>query len=66
MEYGFYHPNLGYWQAIAEPSTEVLASYPEETIAVPLRPSAMHTFDGSQWVLPSPEALAAAVIEDSL
>jgi hypothetical protein len=60
MEIGFFHPLFGYWQAISEPSKEVLASYPPDTIQVPLKPSGDHEWDGGQWVLiePSPPSSA--------
>lgn len=61
MEYGFYHPLRGYWQAISEPSSEIVAAYPVGTIEVPLKPSAMHSFDGTQWVGPTAEALVAEI-----
>lgn len=53
MEKGFYHPERGYWQTLSEPSAEILASYPAGTFEVPLKPSSLHTFDGSQWVPPT-------------
>lgn len=59
MEYGFYHPERGYWQTVSMPSDDVIASYPEGTIEVPLKPSALHRFDGTQWVAPTAEELTA-------
>lgn len=53
MEKGFYHPERGYWQTLCEPSAEIVASYPAGTFEVPLKPSPLHTFDGSQWVPPT-------------
>lgn len=55
MEYGFYHPDRGYWQAISAPSEETLTSYPKGTIQVDLKPSEFHVFDGSKWVIPATE-----------
>ena len=52
-EYGFYHPDNGYWQAISRPSDEILASYPIGTIEVPLQPSELHKFDGTEWIAPT-------------
>lgn len=52
MEYGFYHPDHGYWQAISMPDSDTRAAYPVGAVEVPLRPSAAHAFDGSQWALP--------------
>jgi hypothetical protein len=51
MEIGFFHPLRGYWQAISEPSDEILASYPPDTVQVPLKPSGHHEWDGTQWLL---------------
>jgi len=56
MEKGFYHPERGYWQTIGEPPEQILAGYPEGTQEVPLKPSAEHTWDGSQWVHTPPPA----------
>lgn len=53
MEKGFYHPERGYWQTLCEPPAEILATYPVGTFEVPLKPSPLHTFDGSQWVAPT-------------
>lgn len=57
MEYGFYHPDRGYWQTNSTPLEDVLALYPKGTVKVPLKPSALHNFDGDQWVAPTPEEL---------
>ena len=59
-EYGFYHPDNGYWQAISYPNAEILASYPEGTIEVPVQPSGLHKFDGTDWVPPTQAELDAA------
>jgi hypothetical protein len=53
MEQGFYHPSVGYWQATNAPSPEILATYPQGTVEVPLIPGSGYTFDGAQWVAPS-------------
>ena len=37
MEYGFFHPDRGYWQATSKPSAETLAGYPDGTVSVPLK-----------------------------
>jgi hypothetical protein len=50
MEKGFYHPSRGYWQTLSEPSAEILATYPEGTVEVPLKPHAYCEWDGSAWV----------------
>jgi hypothetical protein len=64
MEHGFYHLTLGYWQTVSTPSDEHLASYPEGTFVVPLKPGRDFIWDGSQWVAvapipPTPEQLSA-------
>lgn len=61
MEHGFYHPEQGYWQAISEPSAEILAEYPEGTVRVPLKPGSHFEWLNEQWVyVPPPlEELAA-------
>jgi hypothetical protein len=58
MEYGFYHPEQGYWQAISEVPQEILDSYPEGTISVPLRPDANHQWKNGAWVYVAPEPLS--------
>ena len=60
MEKGFFHPLQGYWQTISDPSPSIVATYPEGTIEVPLKPSSLHTFDGSEWIPPTQEELDAA------
>lgn len=54
MEKGFYNPEIGYWQTVGgNPAVE---DYPEQTIEVPLRPSADHEWQGDVWVhIPPPE-----------
>mgnify|MGYP000586434857 CR=1 FL=1 len=59
MEHGFYHPVNGYWQTISTPTDEHLAAYPEGTIEVPIRPSPLHTWGGSEWVAPAQEVADA-------
>ena len=59
MEQGFFHPERGYWQTISEPSPEVLASYPADTVQVPLKPGAGFTWTGNTWAPPEPVAPAA-------
>lgn len=48
-EHGFYHPDRGYWQAISGEMDELLATYPEGTINVPLKPSADHEWQDGEW-----------------
>jgi hypothetical protein len=59
MEHGFYHPVNGYWQTISTPTDEHLAAYTEGTIEVPIRPSPLHTWGGSEWVPPTQEVADA-------
>ena len=63
MEHGFHHPTRGYWQTISTPSAEHLAAYPEGTIEVPIRPSNLHTWDGSGWANPLQATVDAAQAE---
>lgn len=62
MERGFFHPSRGYWQTNATVSPDVLASYPDGTIEVPLKPGADYDWQG-EWVqvTPSPADLLAAL-----
>lgn len=65
-ERGFYHPERGYWQTIGEPSEAILATYPEGTIEVPLKPGADHDWIDGAWVHnppppPTPEEARAAM-----
>jgi len=57
MEHGFFHPVDGYWQTVSTPSNDILASYPEGTVEVPLKPGSDFSWDGSQWVAVSPAPL---------
>jgi hypothetical protein len=63
MEHGFFHPERGYWQTLSEPSAEIMATYPEGTVEVPLMPDARHKWNGSQWVLRPQAELDAAAAE---
>jgi len=54
MELGFYHPDRGYWQAIGGELEELLATYPDGTINVPLKPSADHEWQDGEWVYVEP------------
>jgi hypothetical protein len=61
-ERGYFHPDRGYWQTTSDVPDHILATYPEGTVEVPLKPSGNHEWGGLKWVevLPSPaEALAA-------
>lgn len=56
MEHGFYHPERGYWQTIGEPSAEILATYPEGTVQVPLKPGANFEWQNGAWTEVEPSA----------
>lgn len=56
MEYGYHHPDVGYWQATSEPSPGMLASYPAGTVQVPLKPGDGYTWTGGAWAAPVPVA----------
>ena len=62
MEKGFYHPQRGYWQTTGDVPQRIFDGYPEGTIEVPLKPSSLHEWNGSQWVElpPDTETLATA------
>jgi hypothetical protein len=56
-ETGFYHPSRGYWQTNAAPSAAILATYPQGTVEVPLKPGPNYAWSGSAWVeQPAPPA----------
>lgn len=50
MEHGFFHPSRGYWQTTGEPPADILATYPEGTQDVPLKPAADHEWIDGVWV----------------
>jgi len=66
-EIGFYHPDRGYWQAIAGTADELLPTYPAGTVQVPLKPGANYEWDGSEWqeqpVEEEPEAPEESAVE---
>jgi hypothetical protein len=62
-EHGFYHPIAGYWQTISTPTNKHRADYPAGTVEVPLRPSKLHTWNGSSWVPPTQAVFDAAQAE---
>lgn len=62
MERGYFHPDRGYWQTTGAVPDYTLATYPEGTVEVPLKPSRLHEWNGTEWVEVTPdpaEALAA-------
>jgi hypothetical protein len=50
---GFYHVDLGYWETITDPSEEILEGYPDGTVEITMRPTPLHTYDGSKWLAPT-------------
>jgi hypothetical protein len=55
IEKGFFHPELGYWQTISEPSSEILTAYPIGTVEVALKPSIDHQYLNGKWVYVAPQ-----------
>lgn len=54
-EYGFFHPERGYWQAIDGDLDKLLSGYPEGTISVPLKPGSDYEWLKGDWVhIPTP------------
>jgi hypothetical protein len=54
MEKGFFHSDRGYWQTNGEPPEEILATYPDGTVEVPLKPAGGHEWVGDEWVYVAP------------
>lgn len=56
MEHGFFHASRGYWQTTSDVPEAVLATYPEGTIEVPLKPGADFEWIDGAWqaVPPAP------------
>ena len=48
-ERGFYHPEKGYWQTNSDVSIEIINTYPEGTIEIPIKPGQNYEWDGSKW-----------------
>nr|WP_321482370.1 hypothetical protein [uncultured Cohaesibacter sp.] len=66
QEFGFYHPNMGYWQTTGKPSASIMAEYPEGTVEVPLKPGGNYEWTASGWVakpalLPTQEEYTKAI-----
>ena len=59
MERGFYHPDRGYWQTTGEPSEDILTSYPEGTIEVPIKPGSGYEWTGDAWTYVEPPVAPA-------
>jgi hypothetical protein len=49
-ELGFYHSDRGYWQALKGDAEKLLATYPEGTIEVPLKPGTDYEWQDGAWV----------------
>jgi hypothetical protein len=64
MEHGFFHPANGYWQTVSTPTDEHLASYPEGTVEIPLKPGQNFSWDGSKWIEVAPEPLTTEQISE--
>lgn len=50
-EKGYFHPDEGYWQTTGEPGEDILNSYPDGTVEVPVKPISDCSWDGTDWVL---------------
>lgn len=53
-EAGFYHPELGYWQAVGGEPEALLSTYPAGTVQVPIKPGADFEWLNSEWVYVAP------------
>ena len=53
MERAFFHPSMGAWIAINDPSPETMASYPEGTQETSLPPGIGWAYDGTDWTPPA-------------
>lgn len=62
MEKGFYHPSIGYWQTVSDPSVEISNNYPEGTIEVGLPPTINHRYIDGNWVEIQPEIFVPTVV----
>lgn len=58
MEKGFYHADRGYWQTTGDVPEHILASYPEGTVEITLKPGPDYEFDGDDWISVAPDATA--------
>lgn len=64
MELGFFHQDRGYWQALAGDPEDLLPTYPEGTVQVPLKPGVDYEWQDGAWVyvepaLPVPDRVTA-------
>jgi hypothetical protein len=65
MEKGFYHPTIGYWQTLSDPSDEIISQYPKGTIEVSIIPGEGYQFNGNEWIAPSQEWLNNTAAEEA-
>jgi hypothetical protein len=59
--HGFWHPTLGYWETISDPTDDMISEYETGTIEVPVRPTEIHTWntETNAWNEPSTTELNA-------
>lgn len=65
-EHGFYHPDRGYWQAIDGTVEDLLATYPEGTINVPLKPDTDHEWLNGKWVYVPSEPARQTILKSTV
>ncbi|SDR07486.1 hypothetical protein [Pseudovibrio sp. Tun.PSC04-5.I4] len=64
-EKGYFHPDEGYWQTTGEPGEDILNSYPDGTVEVPVKPNSDCSWDGTDWVPEGKNHLPAQVSEEA-
>lgn len=50
MEYGFFHPSIGYWQTNSTPSQEQMSQYPEGFVQIPIKPGTGYEWADGDWL----------------
>lgn len=63
MELGFFHQDRGYWQALAGDPEDLLPTYPEGTVQVPLKPGVDYEWQDGAWVYVEPEMPAVSTAD---
>lgn len=59
---GFYHPSRGYWEAFGAMTVEeLLLTYPQGTVNIPLKPGEDFEWSGSQWVAVAPPTIVPTI-----
>lgn len=53
-EFGFYHPDRGYWQSVGGEADQLLQSDPDGTVNVPLKPGPDYEWSSEEWIHVSP------------